>query len=322
LADAPTDLYAVLGIARDATPDVIRKAYRGLAKKHHPDLNPGDAAAEDTFKTIQRANDILSDPEKRKQYDAGEIDAEGNETPRQYYREYASAGGDQPYHSSAGFDDIGDIFADLFRERGGPQARAAGGRGNVRFRGPDVRYTMEVSFLEAVNGAKRRVTMPDGKSLDITIPPGQRDGQVLRLRGKGGPGIGGGDAGDAYVEIHVAEHPFFHTSGDDIHIDLPIAVNEAVLGAKVRVPTVTGTVAMTIPAGSNTGTTLRLRGKGLPGRPGGPGSPDRKPGDQIVTLKVMLPGAPDEDLKTFLAGWAEDHAYDPRAGMPGTEAAS
>ena len=319
MPDAQSDLYTVLGIARDATPEVIRKAYRALAKRHHPDLNPGDAAAEETFKKIQRANDILSDPEKRKQYDAGEIDAEGNETPRQYYREYASAGGDQPYHSSAGFDDIGDIFADLFREGGGPQARGSGRRANIRFRGPDLRYTMEVSFLEAVNGAKRRVTMPDGKSLDITIPAGQRDGQVLRLRGKGGPGIGGGEAGDAYVEIHVAEHPFFRVRGDDIHIDLPVAVHEAVLGARVRVPTATGAVAMSIPGGSNTGTTLRLRGKGMPGRPG---SAAGKPGDQIVTLKVMLPDAPDEDLKTFLAGWAEDHAYDPRAGMPGTEAAS
>lgn len=315
MAAEPTELYSVLGIARDATPEVIRKAYRALAKKHHPDLNPGDAAAEETFKTIQRANDILSDPEKRKQYDAGEIDAEGNETPRQYYREYAAAGGDQPYHSSAGFDDIGDIFADLFREGRGPQA---GRRGTVRFRGPDLRYTMEVSFLEAVNGAKRRVTMPDGKSLDIAIPAGQRDGQVLRLRGKGGPGIGGGDAGDSYVEIHVAEHPLFRVLGDDIHIDLPVAIDEAVLGAKVRVPTVTGAVAMTVPGGSNTGTTLRLRGKGMPGRPGSPGS---KPGDQIVTLKVMVPDAPDDDLKTFLAGWAKEHAYDPRAGMPGTEAA-
>ena len=310
MADVPKDLYAALGVARDATPEVIRKAYRALAKKHHPDLNPGDAAAEATFKDIQRANEILSNPEKRRQYDAGEIDAEGNETPKQYYRQYADAGGEQPYSSAAGYDDIGDIFADLFRERAGGGAGPGGGRSNIRMRGRDSRYTMEVSFLEAAAGAKRRVTMPDGKSLEISIPAGLRDGQVLRLRGKGGPGIGGGESGDAFVEVHVAPHPLFQRQGADIHIDLPIAINEAVLGAKVTVPTVTGKVAMTIPAGSNTGDTLRLRGKGLPG-----GSAGAAIGDQIVTLRVVLPDEPDDDLKTFMEKWAGDHAYDPRAGM-------
>tara|TARA_R110002110_G_scaffold81444_7_gene211852 strand:+ start:2118 stop:3053 length:936 start_codon:yes stop_codon:yes gene_type:complete len=307
VATDQNDLYAVLGVARDATPDVIRKAYRALAKKHHPDLNPGDKAAEDTFKSIQRANDILSDPEKRRRYDAGEIDAQGNETPKQYYREYAGAGGEQPYSSAAGYEDLGDIFADLFGDRAG--AGPGGARGNIRMRGGDARYTMEVSFLEAAAGAKKRVTMPDGKSLEITIPAGQRDGQVLRLRGKGGPGIGGGENGDAYVEVHVAAHPLFRRQGADIHIDLPIALHEAVLGAKVRVPTVSGAVSMTIPAGSNNGDTLRLRGKGLPGGPSG------KTGDQIVTIRVVLPDTPDEDLKAFMETWAEKHDYDPRAGM-------
>ena len=313
MADTPKDLYAILGVARDATPEVIRKAYRTLAKKHHPDLNPGDAAAEATFKDIQRANDILSDPEKRRQYDAGEIDAEGNETPKQYYRQYAGAGGEQPYSSAAGYEDIGDIFADLFRERGAGGAGPGGGRGNIRMRGRDSHYTMEVSFLEAAAGAKKRVTMPDGKSLEISIPAGQVDGQVLRLRGKGGPGIGGGENGDAFVEVHVAPHPLFLRHGSDIHLDLPVAINEAVLGAKVTVPTVTGKVAMTIPAGSNTGDTLRLRGKGLPLRPGG-ASPGAT-GDQIVTLRVVLPDAPDDDLKTFMEKWAGDHGYNPRTGM-------
>lgn len=317
MAESPTDLYSVLGVARDATPDVIRKAYRALAKKHHPDLNPGDTAAEEIFKNIQGANDILSDPEKRRQYDAGEIDAQGNETPRQYYREYASGGGEQPYHSSSGFEDLGDIFADLFREQAA--SGGAGERRNIRMRGPDTRYTMEVSFLEAVNGAKRRVTMPDGKTLDITVPSGQRDGHVLRLRGKGGPGIGGGESGDAYVEIHVAAHPLFVCRGDDIHIDLPVALHEAALGAKIRVPTATGAVAMTVPAGSSSGTTLRLRGKGMPARPNSSG---KMPGDQIVTLKVVLPDPPDDELNAFLADWAKDHAYDPRAGIAGLEGAS
>lgn len=286
MATSPTDLYEALGVARDATPEVIRKAYRSLAKKYHPDLNPGDAAAEETFKNIQRANDILSDPDKRRQYDAGEIDAEGNETPRQYYREYASAGGEQPYRSTAGFDDLGGIFADLFGQGGGPggaHAGRTGAGGRFDMRGPDVRYTLEVSFLEAVNGAKRRVVMPDGKALDLVVPAGVSDGQILRLRGKGGPGIGEGPPGDAYVEVHVAPHPDFRRDGNDIRVDLPVALHEAVLGAKIRVPTVAGAVTMTVPPGSNSGATLRLRGKGVPG------TGKRPAGDQIVTLRVTLP---------------------------------
>jgi len=300
------ELYELLGVSKDASSDEIRKAYRALAKKYHPDLNPGDKAAEDTFKKVKAANDILSDPEKRRQYDAGDIDAEGNEIQRHFYREYASAGGEHPYRSSAGFDDIGDIFSDLFR------ARARGGdNADFRMRGGDVRYSMEVSFLEAINGAKKRVTMPDGKSLDIAVPPGLHEGQVLRLRGKGMPGVGGGEAGDAYVEAHVAPHPGFRRHGNNIHVELPIALHEAVLGAKVRVPTVSGTVRMTVSAGSNSGDTLRLKGKGVPPVGG------RAAGDQVVTLRVQLPEEPDEELKSFLAEWAKSHAYDPRAGNEG-----
>jgi len=295
------ELYDVLGVSSDASSDDIRNAYRALAKKHHPDLNPGDKAAEETFKKVQAANEILSDADKRRQYDAGEIDAEGNETQRGYYREYASAGGDHPYRSSAGHDDISDIFSDLFR------ARAQDGENvNIRMRGGDVRYSMEVSFLEAINGAKKRVTMPDGKALDITIPPGLNEGQVLRLRNQGMPGLGGGATGDAYVEIRIAAHPGFRRRGNNIHVDLPIALHEAVLGAKVRVPTVGSTVTMTVPAGSNSGDTLRLKGKGVPAASG------RSAGDQIVTLQVKLPKTPDDELKSFLADWAKSHAYDPR----------
>ncbi len=299
------ELYDLLGVPKDASSDDIRNAYRTLAKKHHPDLNPGDKAAEETFKKIKAANEILSDPEKRRQYDAGEIDAEGNETQQHFYREYASSGGEHPYRSSAGFDDIGDIFSDLFRGRGGAQG---GENVNINMRGGDVRYSMEVSFLEAVNGAKKRVTMPDGKTLDITIPAGLNEGQVLRLRNQGMPGFGGGDAGDAYVEVRVAADPTFRRQGRNIHVDLPIALHEAVLGAKVRVPTVGNAVTMTVPPGSNNGDTLRLKGKGVPGTGG------RSAGDQIVTLRVQLPEKPDEELKSFLAEWAKSNAYDPRAG--------
>jgi len=300
------ELYAVLGVPKDASADDIRKSYRTLAKKHHPDLNPGDKAAEDTFKKIQAAYAILSDEKKRRQYDAGEIDAQGNEVQRPYYREYASAGGPNPYRSTAGFDDLGDIFSDLFRARG----QGAEGA-EIRIRGGDVRYTMEITFLESINGAKKRVVMPDGKPLDITVPPGQHNGHVLRLRGQGMPGFGGGPAGDAYVELRVAPHPQFHRHGNNVHIDLPIALHEAVLGAKVRVPTVSGAVTMTVPPGSNTGDTLRLRGKGVPASGGHPA------GDQVVTLRVELPKGPDEKLKAFLKDWATDHAYDPRTGKAG-----
>jgi DnaJ-class molecular chaperone len=300
------ELYEVLGVKKDASQADIKKTHRVLAKKHHPDLNPGDKAAEDTFRKVQAAYAILSDEEQRRKYDAGEIDAEGKETPRQFYREYADANGGQRYASSAGFDDLGDIFSDLF------QARQSGGRNaHVRMRGGDIGYRMEVSLLEAVNGAKKRITMPDGKILDITIPPGHRDGQMLRLRGKGMPGLGGGSAGDAIVEVQVKTHKTFRRRGDDILVDLPIALHEAVLGARVTVPTAGGSVSMTIPPGSNTGDTLRLRGKGVAASGG------KVAGDQLVTLNVVLPKKTDEKLSAFLEDWAKDHGYDPRQGMEG-----
>ncbi len=308
------ELYEVLGVSRDASSDDIKKAYRKLAKKYHPDLNPGDKAAEETFKKLQAANNLLSDPEKRKQYDAGAIDAEGNETRQHYYRDYAGAGGEHPYQSSAGYEDISDVFSDLFRAhaRGGAQGGARGADGaEFRMRGGDVRYSIEVPFLEAINGAKKRVTMPNGKVLDLAIPAGVHEGQILRLRGQGMPGYGGGPAGDAYVEVHVAAHPGFRRHGNNIHTDLPIGLHEAVLGAKVRVPTVTGAVTMSVPAGSNSGDTLRLRGKGVPAAGG------RSAGDQVVTLRVQLPKEPDDELKTFLAEWAKTHSYDPRTEKEG-----
>ena len=300
------ELYEVLGIKKVASQADVKKAHRSLAKKHHPDLNPGDKASEEAFRKVQSAYNILSDEEKRRQYDAGEIDAEGKETPRQFYREYAAAGGGHPYSSSAGFDDLGDIFSDLFRaqQHGGKNA-------HIRRQGGDVGYRMEVSFLEAVNGAKKRVTMPDGKTLDITIPPGHREGQMLRLRGKGMPGLGGGSAGDAIVEVHVKPHRMFTRRGRDILIDLPVALNEAVLGARVHVPTARGSVAMTIPPGSNTGDTLKLKGKGVAALGKHPA------GDQLVTLNVVLPKKTDAKLSAFLEDWAKDHGYDPRQGMEG-----
>lgn len=306
------DPYQVLGVAKSASADDIRKAYRKLAKENHPDLNPGDPDAEERFKEAQAAYDIVGKADKRARFDKGEIDADGQERPeQQFYRHYADAGADHPYHSSEGyadFADMGDAFSDLFgHARGG----AGGSRHSVRMRGGDVRYTFEVPFMEAAKGAKRRITMPDRRDLDLTIPAGLRDGQVLRLKGKGMPGMGGGPAGDALITVHVGTHKTFRREGNDIHIELPVALHEAVLGAKVKVPTIDGTVTMTIPKASNTGDRLRLKGKGLAGGKSG------ARGDQHVTLHVVLPEEPDAELTEFLAAWSQDHRYDPRSGMEG-----
>lgn len=312
------DLYAALGVARTASAEEIRKAYRGIAKASHPDLNPGDRAAEARFKAAQAAYDILGNPEKRGRYDRGEIDASGQERAGQGWRHYAdadagdAAGGGARYHSDAGFADfadLSDVFADLFeRGRGSGAGGQAGGGGGLRRRGQDRRYHLEIDFLEAARGATRRLSVPDGGTLDVTIPAGVDDGTVLRLRGKGGPGLGGGPAGDALVELGIRPHPRFRRDGDDVVLDLPVTIDEAALGAAVEVPTVGGAVRMTVPKGSNAGDVLRLRGKGLPRRGGGTG-------DQRVVLSVVMPDRVDPELERFLSDWRERHRYDPRAAL-------
>jgi len=324
-----TNLYDVLGLTTAASKDDIRKAYRRLAKQSHPDLFPDDKEAEARFKDITAAHDILSDDEKRRQYDAGEIDDEGHERPpRHYYREYAGGGpagpgGGGQYNMSE--EDLGNIFAEMFGDGmdggagdGGQFRRAAGGAGrSFKAKGQDITYTLAVEFLEAANGATKRVTMADGKTLDITIPRSASDRQMLRLKGQGMPGFGGGPSGDAYIELHVRPHPVFTRKDDNIHIELPISLPEAVLGGKVAVPTIDGNVTMTIAPGANAGDSLRLKGKGLvSGGPGATGSVRR--GDQYVRLKIVLPDAPDAELSTFLKDWAESHSYDPREAMSKT----
>jgi len=298
------DLYSVLGVAKTAKTDDIAKAYRKLAKKLHPDLNPGDKAAEEKFKKITAAYDILGDEEKRGRYDRGEIDASGQETPQQrYYREYAGGAEGARYRSSAGFEDIGafsDLFGDMFAERGGMR----GGGRRFSMRGQDAQYRLDVGFLDAVNGTTTRLTLPDGGTLVVTIPPGVGDGQVLRLKGKGDPGLGEGGPGDALIEIHVRPHPVFKREGNDIVVEVPITIDEAVLGSKVEVPTIGGRVSVTVPAGANTGQMLRLTGRGVKAKGGA--------GDQLVKLSVMLPDKIDEDLKSFAEKWRSSHPYDPR----------
>lgn len=306
---AQKDPYAVLGVARNATQDEIKKAYRKLAKKLHPDLNPGDKKVEAEFKEVAAANDLLSDPEKKAKFDRGDIDASGAERPENsFWRAYAESGQGTKYSSArsggAG-PDPSDIFSELFGDIGGAFGRGGGGRG--RRRGTDVNYRLSVDFLDAVKGGSKRITLQSGKSLDVRIPPGTTSGRTLRLTGQGMDGTSGGPAGDAFIEIEVMPHPFFRLEKNDIHLDLPITLNEALLGAKVPVPTIDGKVAMTVPKGSNSGSTLRVRGKGAPD----PISGNR--GDQLIHLLVMLPDQPDSELTDFIEKWSRTKEYDPRS---------
>ena len=299
--------YEILGVEPTASAEAIRRTYRRLAKQHHPDVNPGKPEAAEKFKAIASANEILSDPEKRARFDRGEINAEGAEVPpsRPYYRDFNDATGRARYGTGAefGVDDIEELFGQAFRGQG-----AGRGEREFRARGASARYTLTVSFLDAASGAVRRLTLPDGRVLDVTIPPGHRDGQSLRLRGQGSPGIGGGAAGDALIEIAVAEHPFFRRDGDDIVLDLPITLREAVLGASVTVPTITGPINLKIPAGSRSGNKLRLRGRGI-------GRDAEHRGHQQVVLQVVLPGEPEPELADFLKDWEPAHPFDPRENL-------
>jgi len=292
--------YEVLGVAPTASSADIQKAYRKLAKKLHPDLNPGDKAAEEKFKEVAVAYDLLADPEKRKRFDNGEIDAAGAERPQhQFYRDFAASGHAHPYTSNSGFadfEDADDAFAELFR-------RSERARANRR--GPDLHYRLPIDFVESIAGANKRLTLPDGSSLEVTIPPGLVDGQILRLRGKGAPGAGTGGHGDALIEVEVLPDHRFKRDGDDISLELPISLSEAVLGGRIRVPTPTGDVTMVVPKGSNTGTTMRLKGKGAPRRGGGHG-------DQFVKLKVVLPKSPDSELEAFVSNWSKGKTFNPR----------
>lgn len=308
------DPYAALGLSKNATADEIKKAYRKIARANHPDLNPDDPAAEMRFKDAGRAHDLLKDPEQRRRFDAGEIDATGAEqAPRGYYRDEArrpenpyaqtgSASGGNPF--GQGFD-ADDFFANFARGRTSGQGdyfnRAASGDRP----GQDTQYRLAVPFLDAARGAKTRITMPDGKALEVSIPEGARDGQTLRLRGKGEPGFGAGPPGDAFIVLDVTPNADFQREGDDILVTLPISIDEAILGGKVPVNTVTGKVNVTVPAGASSGQVLRLKGRGVKGRSG--------KGDQRVTLRIISPPEIDDELKHFMESWRENHAYDPRA---------
>ena len=301
-SSADLDPYAALGVPKTATQAEIKKAYRKLVRTSHPDINPDDAGAEARFVQISNAYDLLKDPETRARFDAGEIDATGQEKPqRRYYRDYAEQ--QRAHPQDGGFEgmDPDDIFAQMFRQHGARQTHGFSARGQ------DIGYTLEVPFLDAARGGSAHITLPGEGMIDLKIPEGLRDGQTLRLRGKGGEGFGGGPRGDAQVKIRVRPHPLFRREDDDIHLVLPISLSEAVLGAKVTVPTIHGDVALTIPKGASSGKMLRLRGRGVK-RKG-------KAGDQLVELRVMLPETVDDTLAACIEQWAKTHDEDPRADM-------
>jgi DnaJ-class molecular chaperone len=313
------DPYKTLGVERSATADEIRSAYRKLAKKYHPDLNPGQPAAEKQFKAVASAYGLLSDAEQRKRFDQGEIDADGAERApawsgagagaasdtasgeRRYYRDFADHAARSKYRSEPAFDE--DFLHNLFSETVGERSGQGYTRREFHMPGRDVQYTLPVDFLTAATGATRRLTLAEGRVLDVTIPPGTSNGQVLRLKGQGMPGIGDGPPGDALIEITVTPHKLFRREGNDIVIELPVTLQEAVLGAKVEVPTIKGPVSLAIPPYASTGTKLRLKGRGI------------GEGHQYVVLKVVLPPGPEPELETFLKSWTPRETINPRRDL-------
>lgn len=296
MADDP---YEVLGVPRGSSDEDIRRAYLKLVKQLHPDVNPSKTA-EERFKKVTVAHELLGDPEMRAKFDRGEIDASGE--PRRYsYR--PQSGGRSRAGGGTAYEDFGDIFSDLFSGGSFGSGAGRGARGSAK--GRDVRYTLDVDFMESIQGAKKRVTLPGGGALDITVPEGVADGQVLRLRGRGEAGFAGGEAGDALIEIHVRPHRDMKREGDDLLVDLPITIDEAVLGGKVEVPTATGRVQLTIPKGTSSGQVLRLKGKGVKNATTG------VTGDELVTVRIVLPEKIDDELSYFMSEWRQKNRYDP-----------
>jgi len=300
------DPYSLLGVARNADEKAIKSAYRKLAKELHPDRNKDNPKAAEKFSEVTRAYDLLSDKDKRAQYDRGEIDAEGNPThpfgfgqgggdPRGFG---GQAGGFDFGGSGGGNADFGDIFEGLFgggRRAGGFGGGFGRGAPPPPQRGANMSYRLAVPFIDAATLAEQRITLADGKTIDLKLPAGVETGTQMKLGGKGQPGPGG--AGDAIVTIEVGKHPFFEREGDNVLLDLPISLDEAVKGTRVKVPTVEGPVMLSVPAGARSGQTLRLKGRGFTRKGGGRG-------DQMVRLMIDVP-ADDAALNAFVDGWKD-----------------
>lgn len=322
------NLYSLLDIDRKASADELKQAYRKLAKELHPDYNQDDESVAERFKQVNNAYKLLSDPEMREKYDRGEIDEEGRkrkvngrENPHDYaakerarYKARFDNGSLEEEELKAqdsnifGFDLGGkeDLFAEFFGKK---REKVSGEEKSGFFRRPkrkgiDVTYEITIGFEEAVNGSTRRITLNDGREMDVKVPLGIRDGQIIRLPGQGGPGVAGGNSGDALVEIHVAPHPLFRRKGNDIHLDCPISLDEAVLGGDIEIPTPHGRLTVRVPKGTSSGKRLRLRGKGI-----------RKAsaeGDMYVHLTVMLPDVRDKELEILIRGWTGGNGNDLR----------
>lgn len=299
------NLYDVLGISKSASDSEIKSAYRKLARKYHPDLNKDDKQAAEKFKEISCAYDILGDKEKKKKYDNGEIDSDGKPTgfgagfggaggfggaSSGGYRTYSA--GSNPFGGAGGFD-FSSIFGDDFMSQFSSSSQAGGGYGRTRAqKGQDVSYTMDVNFLDAAKGAEKSIIL-EGKNINVKIPAGTQSGQTLRLKGLGNPGIGGGENGDVLITINVEPHPYFAADGLNILLDLPVSMKEAVLGAKVTVPTLSGKIKVSVPPYSSSGEKLRIKGKGIVSKNG--------TGDEIITLKIMAPSEHNKILEQALA---------------------
>jgi DnaJ-class molecular chaperone len=315
------DLYQRLGLKRGASEAEIKKAYRSLAKQLHPDRNQDNPDAAKRFGEVTAAYDLLSDKDKRARYDRGEIDEEGN--PKMPFGSgfggYSQGAGAQPGAGGQGFEnfnfggadtaDLSDLFEGLFGGRGGGARGGAGGFGGFRQRaraphkGPDIAYRLKIPFDDAVAAKPQRITLGDGKTIDLKLPKGLEDGTKIRLAGKGHEGPGG--RGDAIVTIEIAPHRFFTREGNNIRLALPVTLKEAVLGAKVKVPTPEGPVMLTIPKGTTSGKVLRLKGRGFTGK-------DGKRGDQLVAVEIAVP-AHDAELEKFAQQWSG--GGNPRAGL-------
>ncbi|WEK52346.1 MAG: DnaJ C-terminal domain-containing protein [Candidatus Kaistia colombiensis] len=317
------DPYQVLGVDKKATAAEVKKAFRRLAKKHHPDQNPDDSKAQEKFSEINSAYEILSDEDKRGQFDRGEIDADGKPKFQGFEgfdpRGGGAGAGAQSFRwssSGAGADDIlNDIFGGIAGGQGGYSSFGGGRTGGfgggtrassqARSRGEDVTATVAVTLEQMAREEKVRVELPTGRTLEIAIPAGTKPGRVIRLRGQGWASPTGGQPGDALVTVEFVPHPLFKVDGDALRLDLPVTLDEAVLGAKVRVPTLTGSGTMTIPARSDGGRVMRLKGKGLPTAVGGHG-------DLLVALKIMLPTEPDPEFDALMQRWHESKFYSAR----------